>query len=57
VLLPTVATDVFELAQTPPLVVLLKVVVPPVPTEEVPVMDATPGTEFTVTIVLPVSVP
>jgi hypothetical protein len=47
---PIVAIDVLPLIQVPPLVALLKAVVPPTQTVGVPVMDA--GNGLTVTIVV-----
>ena len=46
---PTVATEVTPLVQVPPVVELLKVVVPLVHKLIVPVIEPTPGDAFTVT--------
>ena len=45
---PTVAIAVLELVHTPPLTVLLSVVVKPVPTVVVPVIDEIDGFTFTI---------
>jgi hypothetical protein len=49
---PIVATDVALLLQTPPVVVLARVVVAPSHTVNIPVIEGTTGNGLTVTVVV-----